>query len=96
MNQLHVVALNEGLRRKKALWRAAGRTELESILLAPWANRRRQDLLDLLDQLTPKIQELTRAMEEEVEKRPVTRRLMTHPGSRPTNSTGIRVGDRKS
>ena len=24
MNQLHVVALNEGLRRKKALWRAAG------------------------------------------------------------------------
>ena len=53
MNQLHVVALNEGLRRKKALWRAAGRQELESIALARWANRRRQDLLDLLDQLTP-------------------------------------------
>jgi transposase len=80
MNQLHVVALNEGLRRKKALWRAAGRKELESIVLAPWATHRRQDLLDLLDQLTPKIQELTRALEEEVEKRPVTRRLMTHPG----------------
>ena len=80
MNQLHVVALNEGLRRKKALWRAAGRQELESIALARWANRRRQDLLVLLDQLTPKIQELTRALEEEVEKRPVTRRLMTHPG----------------
>src|ERR1700689_1546862 len=60
MNQLHVVALNEGLRRKKALWRAAGRQELESIALAPWATRRRQDLLDVLDQLTPKIQELTR------------------------------------
>ena len=29
MNQLHVVALNEGLRRKKALWRPAGRAELE-------------------------------------------------------------------
>jgi transposase len=83
MNQLHVVALNEGLRRKKALWRPAGRTELESIVLAPWASRRRQDLLDLLDQLTPKIQELTRALEEEVEKRPVTRRLMTHPGVGP-------------
>jgi transposase len=40
-------------------------------------------LLDLLDQLTPKIQELTRALEEEVEKRPVTRRLMTHPGVGP-------------
>ncbi|MFL6303372.1 MAG: IS110 family transposase [Candidatus Sulfotelmatobacter sp.] len=82
MNQLHVVALNEGLRRKKALWRASGRQELESIVL-PWATRRRQDLLDLLDQLTPKIQELTRLLEEEVEKRPVTRRLLTHPGVGP-------------
>ena len=80
MNQLHVVALNEGLRRKKALWQPAGRTELESIVLAPWARRRRQDLLDLLDQLTAKIQELTQALEAEVEQRPVTRRLMTHPG----------------
>ncbi len=80
MNQLHVVALNEGLRRKKALWRPAGRNQLESLILAPWASRRRQDLLDLLDQLSPKIQELTRALEDEVEKRPVTRRLMTHPG----------------
>jgi transposase len=83
MNQLHVVALNEGLRRKKALWRAAGRKELESIALARWATRRRQDLLDILDQLTPKIQELTGALEQEVEKRPVTRRLMTHPGVGP-------------
>ena len=83
MNQLHVVPLNEGLRRKKALWRAAGRKELESIVLAPWASRRRQDLLDLLDQLTPKIQELTRSLEEEVEKRPATRLLMTHPGVGP-------------
>ena len=38
MNQLHVVPLNEGLRRKKALWRPAGRKELESIALAPWAS----------------------------------------------------------
>jgi len=53
MNQLHVVALNEGLRRREALWRSAGRAELESLALAPWASRRRQDLLDLLDQLTP-------------------------------------------
>ena len=83
MNQLHVVPLNEGLRRKKALWRRAGRKELESIALAPWASRRRQDLLELLDQLTPKIQELTHALEEEVEKRPVTRLLITHPGVGP-------------
>jgi len=39
MNQLHVVALNEGVRLKKALWRPAGRAQLESLLLAPWASR---------------------------------------------------------
>jgi len=83
MNQLHVVALNEGQQRKKALWRPAGRKELESFELAPWASRRRQDLLEILDQLTPKIQELSKALEDEVEKRPVTRRLMTHPGVGP-------------
>src|SRR5205085_8432987 len=91
MNQLHVVALNEGLRRKKALWRASGRQELESIALPPWASRRRQDLLDLLDQLTPKIQELTRVLEDEVEKRPVTRRLMTHPGVGPLTALAFKL-----
>jgi transposase len=91
MNQLHVVALNEGLRCKKELWRAAGRKELESIALAPWARRRRQDLLDLLDQLTPKIQELTRALEDEVEKRPVTRQLMTHPGVGPLTALAFEL-----
>jgi transposase len=91
MNQLHVVALNEGLRRKKALWRPAGRTELEAIVLAPWATRRRQDLLDLLDQLTPKIQELTQALEQEVEKRAVARRLMTHPGVGPLTALAFEL-----
>jgi len=91
MNQLHVVALNEGLRRKKALWRPAGRNELESLVLAPWASRRRQDLLELLDQLAPKIAELTQALEREVEKRPVTRRLMTHPGVGPLTALAFEL-----
>ena len=83
--------LSEGLLRKKALWRAAGRAELESIGLARWAGRRRQDLLDLLDQVTPKIQELTHALEAEVEKRPVTRRLMTHPGGGPLTALAFEL-----
>ena len=91
MNQLHVVALNEGVRRKKALWRPAGRAELESLVLAPWSSRRRQDLLELLDQVTPKIQELTRALEQEVEKRPVTRQLMTHPGVGPLTALAFEL-----
>src|SRR6202158_1386020 len=70
MNQLQAVALNEGLRRKKGLWRKAGRKQLESFRLAPWASRRRRDLLELLDRLTPTIAELSEAIEQEVEKCP--------------------------
>ena len=80
MNQLQAVALNEGLRCKKRLWRDAGREQLESFRLAPWASRRRRDLLELLDRLTPTIAELTRAIEQEVEKCPEAQRLQTHPG----------------
>jgi transposase len=90
MNQLHVVAINEGVRRKKALWRPAGRNELESLVLAPWASRRREDLLNLLDQLT-EVHELTRVLEEEVEKRPVARRLMTHPGVGPLTALAFEL-----
>ncbi len=91
MNQLHVVALNEGVRRKKALWRPAGRAQLESLVLAPWASRRRQDLLEFLDQLTPKIQELTQALEQEVDKRPIARQLMTHPGVGPLTALAFEL-----
>ena len=80
MNQLQAVALNEGLRSKKRLWREAGREQLEAFRLAPWASRRREDLLKLLDGLNPTIAELTHAIEQEVEKYPAARRLQTHPG----------------
>jgi len=83
--------LNEGARRKKALWRPAGRSKLESLVLARWASRRRKDLLALLDQLTPKIQELTRTLEEVVEKRPVARRLRTHSGVRPLTALAFEL-----
>jgi len=80
MNQLQAVALNEGLRCKKRLWRERGREQLESFLLAPWASRRRRDLLELMDQLNPTIAELTQAIEQQVEKCPEAQRLRTHPG----------------
>jgi transposase len=80
MNQLQAVALNEGLRCKKKLWREAGREQLQSFKLAPWASRRRRDLLELLDRLSPTIAELTQAIEQEVEKCPEAKRLQTHPG----------------
>ena len=80
MNQLQAVALNEGLRCKKKLWREKGRQQLEAFRLAPWASRRREDLLQLLDRLNPTISDLTQAIEQEVEKCPEARRLRTHPG----------------
>ena len=83
MNQLQAVALNEGLRCKKKLWRETGRQQLESFGLARWAGRRRQDLLELLDRLNPRITELSQAIEQEVEKCPAAKRLMTHPGVGP-------------
>ena len=83
MNQLQAVALNEGLRSKKRLWREHGREQLEAFRLAPWASRRRHDLLELLDRLNPTIAELSHAVEQEVEKCPSAQRLMTHPGVGP-------------
>ena len=83
MNQLQAVALNEGLRAKKRLWRESGRQQLESFRLAPWASRRRQDLLELLDRLNPTIAELNQAVDLEVERCRAAQRLMTHPGVGP-------------
>src|SRR6202051_5383200 len=83
MNQLQAVALNEGLRSKKRLWREQGREQLESFRLGPWASRRRHDLLELLDGLNPTIAALTQAIEQEVEKCPEAQRLKTHPGVGP-------------
>jgi transposase len=83
MNQMQAVAMNGGKRLKHRLWSAPGRAQLEQFLLAPWASRRRQDLLQLLDRLNPTIEELTAAVEQEAKKRPEVLRLMTHPGVGP-------------
>ena len=83
VNQLWALAMNEGQHRKKKLWSEQGRAELEKLSLAPWANRRRRELLELLDRLNPTIEELTAAAEQEAKKRPDVLRLMTHPGVGP-------------
>src|SRR4029077_12609960 len=83
MNQLQALAMNEGYRWKKKLFSEQGRAQLEKLALAPWASRRRQELLELLDRMNPTIQELTGAVEQEARKRPEVLRLMTHPGVGP-------------
>jgi transposase len=83
MNQLQALVMNEGYRWKKRLFSEQGREQLEKLALAPWASRRRQELLELLDRLHPTIEELTAAAEQEAKKRPEVARLMTHPGVGP-------------
>src|SRR5207244_12391366 len=80
MNQLQALALNEGLRCKKRLWREHGRRQLESFRLAPWASRRRRDLLELLGRLNPTIAELSQGIEAEAEKWPEAQGMVTQPG----------------
>jgi transposase len=83
MNQLQAIAMNEGIRRKRGLWTQSGRVQLEALQLPTWTSRRRQELLQLLDRLDPKIEELTEAIEQEAERWPEVERLLTHPGVGP-------------
>jgi transposase len=48
-----------------------------------WAERRRRDLLELLQSLNPSIAALSTAIEQEAQQRPEVGRLMTHPGVGP-------------
>jgi len=83
MNQLQAIAMNEGIRRKRRLWSAHGREQLESLPLLPWTGRRRQELLELLDRFDPSIAQLSQAIEKEAEQLPEVQRLRTHPGVGP-------------
>jgi transposase len=96
MNQLQAVALNEGLRSKKRLWREAGREQLEAFRLAPWASQRRGDLLELLDQLNPTIAKLTQAIEQEVAKCPRGAAITDASRSGTTDGVGLRADHRSS
>jgi len=85
-NQLHFLAMSQGLCRKKRLWGERGRAELEGLELGPWASQRRQELLALLDRLGPRIEALDRAVQAEVARRPAARELMQEPGVGPVTA----------
>ena len=85
-NQLHALAMSQGICRKKKLFTAKGRAELEQVSLGPWACRRRQELLRMLDHLDPSIEELDRAVQELAKSHPEAAGLMTHPGVGPVTA----------
>jgi transposase len=72
--------MNEGIQRRGGLRSEQGRKRLEQLPLTRWAAKRRQDLFGLLDQLNSSVEELSAAIQQEAEKRPEVRLLMTHPG----------------
>ncbi len=85
-NQLHALAMGEGVCRKKKLFTAKGRKELEGLTLGPWASYRRQELLRMLDELATATAQLDVAVEQAAKNQPQAVRLMTHPGVGPVTS----------
>ncbi len=85
-NQLHFLAMSQGLCRGKKLFTKKGRAELTGLAMGPWARRRREELLKLLDQVDAPIAELDRAVLEEAKRRDDAILLMTHPGIGPVTS----------
>ncbi len=90
-NELQHLALNQGVQRKSKLWSAAGRKLLEELPLAGWTGRRRQDSLQLLDDLDRRIAELDIAAQQEAENNSVAQLLQTHPGVGPITSLAMAV-----
>ena len=88
-NRLQALMLSQGLQKKRKLWTAAGRAELEKLELLPYAAVRRERLLAALDEVEAEIAELNRQVEEEVKRRPAAMRLRTHPGVGPVTALAM-------
>jgi transposase len=93
-NQLDAVAKNEGLEERRT-WSATRRREIEALPLSGWYERRRKDLLALLDTLSGQIRELDEAVELSAWNDEGARLLMTHPGVGPVVSLAyvLAIGD---
>ncbi len=79
-NGLQHLALNQGMQKKRKLWSEAGQQALRALPLAPWASRRREDLLGLLDALDGQIAPLDHAVQQAAEENTEARLLMQQPG----------------
>ena len=88
-NQLHALAMGEGVCRKQKLWSERGRQELERLALGEWAGRRRHELLELLDRLDGSLEELNQAVEQQAAQHPTAVRLRQHPGVGPITGLAL-------
>jgi transposase len=82
-NQVQAIAKNEGVCRRAGLWTVKGQAEFRALPLAPWADQRRRDSLELLSALNGRIDPLDDAVAQLAKQRPAVQLLMTHPGVGP-------------
>src|SRR3974390_1537288 len=82
----HALAMGEGVCRKKQLWTKKGRAELQALNLGAWASYRRQELLEMVDQLDGSLEKLDRAVAEQSQQNEAATLLQTHPGVGPVTS----------
>jgi transposase len=94
-NGLQHLALNQGVQKKQRLWSQAGQKVLRELPLAPWASRRREDLLGLLQSLDGQIAPLDHAVQQAAEKNTESRLLMQQPGVGPITALAfvLTIGD---
>lgn len=94
-NQIHALALNQGLRLRWRLWTGAGMEQLKALPLAPYAAARRGDLLRQLEEMDREIARLDQLVRREAEARPAAVRLMSHPGVGPVTALAfvLTIGD---
>jgi transposase len=94
-NQLQHIALNQGWQKKRKLWTESGLELLRSLKLEPWAQQRRDTLLEMLQELEDRVQPLDQAVEKAAHACALARRLATHPGVGPVISlaTVLTMGD---
>src|SRR5450755_4129722 len=85
-NQLHALAMGEGVCRKKKLFTAKGRKELEGLTLGPWASYRRQELRRMFDELQNSVKKLDPAVELAGRSHPLAVCMLAHPGVGPITS----------
>jgi transposase len=85
-HQLQALALGQGLCQGSGLWSRSGLEKLRALELDPWAKRRRDDLLALLEQLDPVIAELEGHVQAAAAQRPEARALQQQRGVGPVTA----------
>jgi transposase len=93
-NQLASIAKNEGVLSSR-VWSPRHRKQIEALPLTGWYERRRRDLLEVLDEFDRRITPLDKALAEAAEQSPEARLLMTQPGVGPVVSLAyvLVIGD---